>query len=76
MQALGVAGDRGGEQALLDLYPKADTPALRDAVLQGLLIAGDSDAVVALYRKAQDDGGEEGAAARADDDGRGRAPST
>lgn len=53
MHALGVAGDRGGRSALLDLYAKADTPALRDAVLQGLLITGDSDAVAKLYKNAR-----------------------
>jgi HEAT repeat protein len=53
MRALGIAGDHGGQAALLDLYTKADTPALRDAVLQGLLIAGDTDAVKKLYRSAR-----------------------
>lgn len=53
MQALGVAGDRGGEEALVRLYGQANTPALRDAVLQGLLVSGDSDAVLGLYRNAK-----------------------
>lgn len=53
LQALGVAGDRGGEEALVRLYGQADTPALRDAVLQGLLVSGDSDAVLGLYRSAK-----------------------
>jgi HEAT repeat protein len=53
MRSLGIAGDRGGQTALVDLYAKADTPALRDAVLQGLLIAGDADAVTKLYRNAR-----------------------
>lgn len=52
MHALGIAGDHGGRAALVDLYAKADTPALREAVLQGLLITGDSDAVNKLYREA------------------------
>jgi hypothetical protein len=52
-QALGVAGDRGGDQALVRLYGQANTPALRDAVLQGLLVSGDSDAVLTLYRNAK-----------------------
>lgn len=52
-RALGIAGDHGGRAALVDLYAKADTPALRDAVLQGLLITGDSDAVTKLYGKAR-----------------------
>jgi HEAT repeat protein len=53
MRALGIAGDRGGRAALVDLYPKMDTPALRDAILQGLRMAGDSDAVTKLYRTAR-----------------------
>lgn len=53
IHSLGVAGDHGGQAALVDLYAKADTPALRDAVLQGLLIAGDSDAVTKLYKNAR-----------------------
>lgn len=53
MHALGVAGDHGGQKALLDLYAKADTPELRDGVLHGLLIAGDSDAVKKLYQNAR-----------------------
>jgi HEAT repeat protein len=53
MRALGIAGDHGGRAALVDLYARADTPELRDAILQGLLITGDSDAVVKLYRGAR-----------------------
>jgi hypothetical protein len=50
MRSLGVAG---GREALVDLYARADTPALRDAALKGLLITGDSDAVTKLYREAR-----------------------
>jgi len=53
MHALGVAGDRGGEDALVRIYARSDSPKLRDAVLQGLLITGDTDAVVKLYRSAK-----------------------
>jgi HEAT repeat protein len=53
MQSLGVAGDEGGEQELVKLYATANTPALRDAVMQGLLVAGDTDAVLKLYRSAK-----------------------
>ncbi|MEO5558724.1 MAG: HEAT repeat domain-containing protein [Dokdonella sp.] len=53
LQALGVAGDRGGGDALVKLYAQANTPALRDAVLKGLLISGDSQAVLTLYRAAK-----------------------
>jgi hypothetical protein len=53
MRALGIAGDHGGRAALVDLYAKEDATALRNAILQGLLITGDSDAVIKLYRKAR-----------------------
>jgi len=53
LRSLGIAGDHGGDKALLDLYATADTPALRDAVLQGLLISGDADAVSKLYQNAR-----------------------
>jgi HEAT repeat protein len=53
MQSLGVAGDEGGDQELVKLYATANTPALRDAFMQGLLVAGDTDAVLKLYRNAK-----------------------
>jgi HEAT repeat protein len=53
IHALGVAGDEGGSAALVKLYPKANSPALREAVLQGLLIAGDSDELLQLYKQAK-----------------------
>jgi outer membrane protein assembly factor BamD (BamD/ComL family) len=53
LHSLGVAGDRGGEDALVKLYAQANTPTLREAVLQGLLVSGDSDAVLTLYRGAK-----------------------
>jgi hypothetical protein len=53
MEALGVAGDEGGAAALVEIYGKADTAALREAVLQGLLVADDADAVKKLYRNAR-----------------------
>jgi hypothetical protein len=53
MRSLGMAGDHGGAAALVELYAKADTPALRDGVLQGLLMSGESEAVTKLYRNAR-----------------------
>jgi HEAT repeat protein len=53
IHALGIAGDEGGSAALIKLYPGASTPALRNAVLQGLLVAGDSDGMLQLYRQAK-----------------------
>lgn len=53
LHSLGIAGDEGGGAALVDIYAKANTPALRDAALQGLLITGDVDSVKKLYRNAR-----------------------
>jgi HEAT repeat protein len=53
LQALGVAGDEDGVAALVELYGKANTPALREAALQGLLVADDAEAVKKLYRNAR-----------------------
>lgn len=53
LHALGIAA-HGDASRLSGIYAKADTPALREAALQGLLIAGDGKAVLELYRKAKD----------------------
>jgi hypothetical protein len=53
MEALGVAGDGDGSAALVELYGKANTPRLREAALQGLLVADDAEAVKKLYRNAR-----------------------
>jgi len=53
VQALHSLGVAGADDKLVALYGQANTPALRDATLQGLLIAGDSDAVLQLYRQAK-----------------------
>jgi hypothetical protein len=52
MQALGVASDEDGA-VLVELYAKAETPALREAALQGLLVTDDAEAVKKLYRNAR-----------------------
>jgi hypothetical protein len=52
MQALGVAGEEEAGAVLVDLYGKANTPRLREAALQGLLVADDAEAVKKLYRNA------------------------
>lgn len=53
LHSLGIAGDHGGGAALVDIYAKADTPALRDAALQGLMITGDVASMKKLYRNAR-----------------------
>ena len=53
IHALGVAGDHGGTEALVRIYSNANSPAVREAALQGLVVAGDSGAMIELYRKAK-----------------------
>jgi HEAT repeat protein len=53
IHALGVAGDEGGSAALVRLYPKMTTQPMREAVMQGLLVAGDGDGLVQLYKQAR-----------------------
>jgi HEAT repeat protein len=53
LEALGVAGDAGGVAELVELYGTANTPALRQAVLEGLLVGDDVEAVKKLYRNAR-----------------------
>lgn len=53
MEALGVAGEGDGAAALVELYGKANTQGLREAALQGLLVADDAEAVKKLYRNAR-----------------------
>jgi HEAT repeat protein len=50
VHALGVAG---ANDALAHIYASAQTPALREAALQGIQITGDADAVLELYRGAK-----------------------
>ena len=53
MHALGVAGSRGGRDALIREYGRASSEKIRKAALQGLLITGDTKAVMGLYRSAK-----------------------
>jgi len=53
MHALGVAGNRGGRDALVREYGNASSKRLRKAALEGLLITGDTKAVMGLYRAAK-----------------------
>lgn len=50
LQAIGISGSDEASAALVDMYPKMGTSGLRDAVLHGLLVAGDSEAMTRLYR--------------------------
>jgi HEAT repeat protein len=53
IQALGIAGDDETGALLTNIYSSASSEAIRDAALNGMLISGDSDAMLKLYREAR-----------------------
>ena len=52
LEALGVAGGAGG--TLAEIYQASDSPEVRDAALQGMMIGGHDDMVLDLYRASVD----------------------
>jgi HEAT repeat protein len=53
VQKLGIIGGEGARSALRDIYGRNDDKEIREAALQGMLIAGDDKGVLALYRAAK-----------------------
>ncbi|MCB1588938.1 MAG: HEAT repeat domain-containing protein [Xanthomonadales bacterium] len=54
IRAIGIVDGEAAEQALQQLYQEASDDALREAALQGLLVADAEAAVLALYRQSND----------------------
>ncbi|HEX5787178.1 MAG TPA: HEAT repeat domain-containing protein [Woeseiaceae bacterium] len=54
IQGLGIVGGDDVEQTLVDVYRNAGSDEVREAALQGLLIAGHDEGVVELYRASTD----------------------
>ena len=54
IRAIGIVDGAAAEQALQQLYQEASDDALREAALQGLLVADAEAAVLALYRQSND----------------------
>lgn len=52
--ALGVAGGDQVDVTLADIYRGAPTGTVRDAALQGLIVAGGDDEILSLYRASSD----------------------
>ncbi len=52
IQGLGIAG--GDPEILLDIYRSTDSPTVRDAVREGLLIGGHDQAMLELFRESRD----------------------
>jgi HEAT repeat protein len=54
IEALGIVGGNDVGKTLLDLYKNAANSGVREAALDGLLIAGDDASVLELYRSSSD----------------------
>jgi HEAT repeat protein len=53
IQALGIADGEESGAALVRIYTSAKSAEIRDAALQGMMIAGDSESMLKLYRQAR-----------------------
>ena len=54
IRGLGIAGDSNVGSVLSDIYQNTDHAKVRQAALEGLLIADDDEAVLALFRASDD----------------------
>jgi HEAT repeat protein len=54
IEALGVVGGDDVGQTLVDLYQASSDEDIKEAALEGLMIAGEDDAVLELYRNSGD----------------------
>jgi HEAT repeat protein len=54
IEALGIAGATEGNDTLVQIYRQSDESDVKEAALEGLMIAGDGDGMLELYREATD----------------------
>jgi HEAT repeat protein len=54
IRAIGIGGGKDAPVALSEFYATAQQDAIREAVIEALMIAGQTEAMVALYRKETD----------------------
>ena len=54
IEALGIAGATEGNDTLVQIYRESDESDVKEAALEGLMIADDSDGMLELYREATD----------------------
>ena len=52
VRKIGIIDNAGAREALRDIYARSQDEKIKDAALQGMLIAGDDQGVLALYRAA------------------------
>ena len=53
VRKIGIVGNDASRRALRDIYTGSTDGEIKDAALQGMLISGDEDGVLALYRAAK-----------------------
>jgi HEAT repeats len=54
IHGLGIAGGSGVGDVLVEIYQSTDVPDVKDAALQGLMIADEDEAVLELFRASND----------------------
>ena len=54
IHGLGIAGGSGVGDVLVEIYRSTDVPDVKDAALQGLMIADEDEAVLELFRASTD----------------------
>jgi HEAT repeat protein len=54
VQAMGIVGGPDVDATLLDIYRNAGTDDIREAALNGMLIAGNDEGILELYRDSDD----------------------
>lgn len=54
IRALGIAGDAKADETLVSIYRNTDSPKVKDAVREGLLISGNDKGVLQLFRESKD----------------------
>jgi HEAT repeat protein len=55
IHGLGVTGGKEVGEILVGIYGSTDSPVVKDAVMEGLLISGDDEAVLQLFRQSRND---------------------
>jgi len=53
VRKIGIINNAESRSALRDIYTRSTDPEIKDAALQGLLISGDEQGVLALYRSSK-----------------------
>lgn len=52
-RSMGIVGDKAASAALLEIYQRDDSPRVRQAALDGLMMRGDEAALLEIYRASK-----------------------